>query len=118
VPTSSTTVERHSYDPCGGFLAWETTRNQRRYKCSNCGFNVKTITADFLEFTTKDDFKLRIGNEEIWNCHAKAYSPFTQLYICKLCGDHLYIRETLCQHFTDHTLEELFLSYLGSYVPE
>jgi hypothetical protein len=44
VATSPKAAEKQRFECCGGSLAWETTGDQRRYKCTKCPFNIKRET--------------------------------------------------------------------------
>jgi hypothetical protein len=118
VATSSTAVEKAKFPPCGEALAWEISDGQPRYKCSKCDFNIKleTMQSYFLEFRTKDGFKIRVDNKDIWDSHAKCYTPKVPLCVCKLCQNSVYFLVSLKDHFKTHTKEEVLLSYPGAHV--
>jgi hypothetical protein len=118
VATSSTAVKKSKFPPCGGSLAWEISDGQPRYKCSKCRFNIKleTMQSYFLESRTKDGFKIRMDNKDIWDSHDEACTLLTSIWVCKLCQNTVYFLGGLKVHFKTHTKKELFLSYPGAHV--
>jgi hypothetical protein len=92
--TSSPRAEksRLKWVRCKGSLSWKTASDHRRYKCSKCNFRIKKESKQdyFLEFATKDGFKIRIDNEELWASHEKMFYAGYQWYVCKLCTDDVF----------------------------